>query len=242
MIKARIKLITVHVVDGNTYSRLFEPTSWLSCRLLPVLRVKNPHGQRNTCFPASRRRIALDFLTRHASLKPQLGRRSSSLPTREDEEELSLSDVGVVVDKIVLFAHSQRNGAIRIATDRTTTTVSNLFLPSRESNLEHYVTIMMNAPPPSNIMQQHDPNDDPFAALAADTDAVAPKLEAPTEFGFGLKNVKQAAEEDATEATHEAEESTHHDDEQLQETTTTTTTTETAASSTDKNEETAQKQ
>lgn len=65
----------------------------------------------------------------------------------------------------------------------------------------------MNAPPPS-IMQEHDPNDDPFADLAQETDLNAPKLASPMEFGMGLKNVKEAAasdgvDEDKTEATHD---------------------------------------
>jgi len=74
----------------------------------------------------------------------------------------------------------------------------------------------MNAPSASNIMssspgimQPHDPNDDPFAALASDTDDSSKQLVSPMEFGMGLKNVKQAAAvEDATEVTHEASEST----------------------------------
>ncbi|CAJ1954786.1 unnamed protein product [Cylindrotheca closterium] len=66
----------------------------------------------------------------------------------------------------------------------------------------------MNAPP--SIMQPHDPNDDPFGDLAP-VDPNAPKLELPTEFGSGLKNVKEAAiagedAEDATEATHDESE------------------------------------
>jgi hypothetical protein len=51
----------------------------------------------------------------------------------------------------------------------------------------------MNSPM-SPVMQEHDPNDDPFAALAMEADAIAPKLEDPTEYGMGLKNVNMAQE------------------------------------------------
>ena len=63
-------------------------------------------------------------------------------------------------------------------------------------------------------MQQHDPNDDPFAALSQETEQNAPALVSPMEFGMGLKNVKLASttspgsEEDPTEATHDE---TEHD-------------------------------
>ena len=73
----------------------------------------------------------------------------------------------------------------------------------------------MNAPPPS-IMEQHDPNDDPFAALSQETDETAPKLLSPMDFGMGLKYVKVAGPvdptamdgHDPTEATHDE---TEHD-------------------------------
>ena len=67
--------------------------------------------------------------------------------------------------------------------------------------------------PSTTIMQQRDESideDDPFADLVVDD---APKLASPLEFGMGLKNVKQAnqEEEDATEATQEASESSSND-------------------------------
>jgi hypothetical protein len=51
----------------------------------------------------------------------------------------------------------------------------------------------MNSPM-SPVMQQHDPNDDPFAGLAMEADAMAPKLADPSEYGMGLKNVNMAQE------------------------------------------------
>jgi hypothetical protein len=66
----------------------------------------------------------------------------------------------------------------------------------------------MNSPM-SPVMQQHDPNDDPFAALAMEADAMAPKLADPSEYGMGLKNVNMAQEspkqEEADTAKGEAE-------------------------------------
>jgi len=85
------------------------------------------------------------------------------------------------------------------------------------NNQQQPTTMAMNAPP--SIMQQHDPNDDPFADLAQETDLSAPKLASPMEFGMGLKNVKVAdakddgGDEDKTEATHDETEHDHHDDE-----------------------------
>ena len=66
----------------------------------------------------------------------------------------------------------------------------------------------------SSIMQQHDPNDDPFAALSQETEQNVPTLVSPIEFGMGLKNVKAAAtspgsDEEPTEATQDE---TEHDD------------------------------
>jgi hypothetical protein len=57
--------------------------------------------------------------------------------------------------------------------------------------------------PPTPVMQAHDPDDDPFAALSAEVDAK--QLVTPLEFGTGAAAPAEPAKDEPEPATKEEE-------------------------------------